>query len=290
MVSFRAAVRPEMMPRVSALSLFIMAIVSSTIVASCVFLDVPEQQQRLAAAWRIQGTVQVAPAPPHAIVVLLLRKVDSAGDALPSWKIVDHFVLDRSGPWVFATDSGTSRVAAFQDSNSDVVYQPGEPFVATSVERPIACSAGAQIKGIVISIPAQPTERFDREVDVISLQALSADERAERTLGQLTAVGEVTTLADPRFDLTKSPDGLWRPYDYMLTSHPGVYSACSSSARLLLHWTSTLITMSCCGSASSLPCKGIRQDRADGVGGAVSWAIRFCYPARSRRNLDRGQA
>jgi pimeloyl-ACP methyl ester carboxylesterase len=167
--------------------------------------------------------VEIAQGPPHPIVILLLRKVDGAGDALGSWKIVDHFVLDHPGPWAFATDSGTFRIAAFEDSNSDVAYQPGEPFAGTSVERPITCSAGARIKGIVVSIPAQPTERFDRELDVISLQALSADERAERTLGQLTAVGEVSTLADPRFDLTKSSEGLWRPYDYMLTSHPGVY-------------------------------------------------------------------
>jgi pimeloyl-ACP methyl ester carboxylesterase len=210
-------------PRAAALSAAILALVSNILLASCAFLDVPEQQQRLAAACRIQGTVEVAGAQPQPIVIVLLRRVDGAGNTLPTWKIVDHFVLDHPGPWVFATDSGTFRVAAFEDSNSDVAYQPGEPFVATSVERPIDCSAGAQIKGIVISIPAQPTERFDREVDVISLQALSADDRAERTLGQLTAVGEVTTLADPRFDLTKSPDGLWRPYDYMLSSHPGVY-------------------------------------------------------------------
>lgn len=176
------------------------------------------------ASCRIQGSAKVAQAEPYALVIVLLRKVDGAGDAPPTWKIVDHFVLDRPGPWVFATTgSGTFRVAAFVDSNSDVAYQPGESFVGTSVEQPIACSAGARITGIVLSIPAQPTERFDRELDVISLQALSADQRAEQTLGQLTAVGEITTLADPRFDLTKSPDGLWRPFDYMLTSHPGVY-------------------------------------------------------------------
>jgi len=122
-----------------------------------------------------------------------------------------------------SSDSGTFRVAAFVDSNSDLAYQPGEPFVATGAGKPIACGAGARIKGIVISIPADPTERFDREVDVISLQALSADAKAAQTLGQLTAVGEVTTLADPRFDLSKSPDGLWRPYDYMHTSPPGIY-------------------------------------------------------------------
>jgi pimeloyl-ACP methyl ester carboxylesterase len=48
-------------------------------------------------------------------------------------------------------------------------------------------------------------------------------ERAERTLDQLTVVGEIGSLADPRFDLTRSADGLWRPFDYMRTSHPGVY-------------------------------------------------------------------
>ena len=200
-----------------------LAVASSIILTGCAFLGVPQQQRRLDATCRIQGSAEVAGAKQGAIVVLLLRKGDGTGEAPSTWKIVDHFVLERPGPWAFASGPGTFRVAAFEDSNSDVAYEPGEPFVGTSVERPIACSAGAQIKGIVISIPAQPTERFDREVDVISLQALSADERAERTLGQLTAVGEVTTLADPRFDLTKSPDGLWRPYDYMLTSHPGVY-------------------------------------------------------------------
>jgi pimeloyl-ACP methyl ester carboxylesterase len=199
------------------------ALFISIILTGCKFLNVSQQQQRLDAICRIQGIAEVAGAKPGAIVVLLLRQVDGAGDGLPEWKIVDHFVLDRPGPWAFASGPGTFRVAAFEDSNSDVAYQPGERFVGTGVERPIACSAGARINGIVISIPAQPTERFDRELDVVSLQALSADAKAERTLGQLTAVGEITTLADPRFELSKSPDGLWRPYDYMHTSQPGVY-------------------------------------------------------------------
>jgi pimeloyl-ACP methyl ester carboxylesterase len=199
------------------------AVLCSIVLASCALLHVPGQQRHLEAVCRIEGSVEVARAQPPAIVVMLLRKVDGAGNAPRTWKLVDHFVLEHPGPWVFATDSGTFRVAAFEDSDSDVAYRPGEPFMGTSVERPIACTAGARIKGIVISIPAQPTERFDRELDVTALQGLSADERAERTLGQLTAVGEITTLADPRFDLSKSPDGLWRPYDYMLTSHPGVY-------------------------------------------------------------------
>jgi pimeloyl-ACP methyl ester carboxylesterase len=72
-------------------------------------------------------------------------------------------------------------------------------------------------------LEATPTEQFHRELDVISPRAHDADAKVERALGQVTAVGEVTTLADPRFDLSKSAHGLWRPYDYMHTSEPGVY-------------------------------------------------------------------
>ena len=200
-----------------------MAVASSIILTACAFLGVPQQQRRLDATCRIQGSAEVAGAKQGAIVVLLLRKGDGTGEGPAAWKIVDHFVLERPGPWAFASGPGTFRVAAFEDSNSDAAYEPGEPFVGTGVAQPIACSAGARINGIVLSIPAQPTERFDRELDVVSLQALSADAKDERTLGQLTAVGEITTLADPRFDLSKSSDGLWRPYDYMQTSQPGVY-------------------------------------------------------------------
>ncbi len=202
---------------------FILVFVVSIGLTGCRILGVSQQQQRLDALCRIQGSADSARANPNAIVVLLLRKADGVGDAHLAWKIVDHFVMDRPGPWVFATGPGTYRVAAFEDSNADVVYQPGEPFMGTSADRPIVCQAGGRFKGVVLSIPEKPAERFDRELDVVSLQALSADEKAELTLGQLTVVGEITTLADPRFDLSKSADGLWRPYDYMHASQPGIY-------------------------------------------------------------------
>lgn len=200
-----------------------LALLGTVVLASCALLAVPGQQRRLDSTCRIQGSVELSGAQPSAIVVLLLRRIDAVGDAPPSWKIVDHFVLDQPGRWVFATPPGTFRIAAFADSSRDLIYQPGEAFVGSSVARPIVCSAGTRTDGIVVSIPTPATERLDRELDVVTLQALSADERAELTLGQLTAVGEVTTLADPRFDPSKSADGLWRPYDYAHTSRPGVY-------------------------------------------------------------------
>jgi pimeloyl-ACP methyl ester carboxylesterase len=204
----------------------VVALTLSASLTGCALLHVPQQQQRLDAACRIQGTAKIVASGtkgPNAIVVVLLRKTDASGGDAFKWKIVDHFVMDHAGSWAFATGEGTYRVAAFEDSNSDLVYEPGEPFTATSSMRQITCSAGARIRDVDISVDANSTDRLDGELDVASLQALSLDDKAERSLGQLTAVGEITTLADSRFDLSESSNGLWRPYDYMHASPPGIY-------------------------------------------------------------------
>jgi len=42
-------------------------------------------------------------------------------------------------------------------------------------------------------------------------------------MGQLTAVGKLASLGDARFSLDNAASSLWRPYDFIVQSHPGVY-------------------------------------------------------------------
>ena len=70
-----------MKPMVSVLRPSGLVLVSSIILVSCAYIDVPRQQQRLEATCRIQGSVQVAGTQPEAIVILLLRKIEESGDA-----------------------------------------------------------------------------------------------------------------------------------------------------------------------------------------------------------------
>ena len=45
----------------------------------------------------------------------------------------------------------------------------------------------------------------------------------ELSLAQVTAIGEVSNLSDPRFDQAIAEDGLWRPFDFLFKGHPGIY-------------------------------------------------------------------
>ena len=58
-------------------------------------------------------------------------------------------------------------------------------------------------------------------MDIAALQARSFSEQLELSLGQVTAVGEVANLGDPRFDEAVAEDGLWRPFDFLFKGHPG---------------------------------------------------------------------
>jgi pimeloyl-ACP methyl ester carboxylesterase len=42
-------------------------------------------------------------------------------------------------------------------------------------------------------------------------------------MSQLTAVGDVAALSDSRFSEKYAEAGLWRPYDFIVGSHPGIY-------------------------------------------------------------------
>ena len=127
------------------------------------------------------------------VVVVLFRQGEE------QWQIVDHFVLERPGRWAFATGPGRYAVAAFADRSRDLVYQPGEPYGTTALDRPLACTPGAGLDGLVVSIPEQVRDPFPGVVDITALQRRNAADQAQRTLGQLTVAGEIASLSDARF-------------------------------------------------------------------------------------------
>ena len=88
---------------------------------------------------------------------------------------------------------------------------------------PIACGAGARIEDINLALPAQSAGHFELELDVAALQARSVAMQGAGTLGELTTVGELISLSDSRFDRKTADNGLWRPLDFIVNSHPGVY-------------------------------------------------------------------
>jgi pimeloyl-ACP methyl ester carboxylesterase len=191
--------------------------------AGCMFQDVREQQARMAQACTISGSARAASASTHPIVVILVRRADPEGAPVAPWQVVDYFVLQQQGAWRFTVGPGTYRAAAFEDANADVKYQPGEPFAAVDPAHAFECVSGNRKEGIELAIPATALARLEREVDVREMQAQGSQAQLASSLGQLTAVGEIASLTDPRFSREKAESSLWRPFDFIVDSHPGIY-------------------------------------------------------------------
>ena len=194
-----------------------LALCLTLLAAGCVFQDVREQQALIDDHCYIEGRVAGASADAKSIVVVLAQRTGA------QWRIVDHFVLDRPGRWAFGAAAGTYGLAAFEDTNRDLVYQPGEPVLALDATNPIACAARQRVREVALAIPAGGAARVSGEIDIAALQARSLDGQVRSTLGQLTAVGERAALGDARFSADNAEDGLWRPFDFVVNGHAGIY-------------------------------------------------------------------
>ena len=182
---------------------------------ACNMLAVREQQQRLDAFCRFGGQVEGERRDAAHFVVVLVRK---SGD---SWQVADHVVREGSGPWLMAASAGTYALAAFQDLNRDLKLQPDEPYLHP--DHVVTCAAGERHASFALRVPATGRSGRAEILDVAALQVRSFHEQLDLSLGQVTAVGEIASLADPRFSEAIAEDGLWRPFDFLFKGHPGVY-------------------------------------------------------------------
>ena len=185
--------------------------------AACAMLDVKPQQAKLDATCRIVGRVDAERVDEAPLIVVLARR---HGD---TWQVADHFVLERPGLFGFAASAGTYGVVAFQDLNRDLKLQPDEPFLRLDPERTVTCKPGERRSDLALRIPADGRSRTNETLDVAALQARTFSEQMEISLAQVTAIGEISNLSDPRFDESVAEDGLWRPFDFLFKGHPGIY-------------------------------------------------------------------
>jgi pimeloyl-ACP methyl ester carboxylesterase len=196
------------------------ALLGAVLLASlvgCAMLDVKEQQAKLDANCRIAGQVATERADAVPIIVVLARQ---RGE---SWEVADHFVLERPGLWGFAASAGTYGVAAFQDLNRDLKLQRAEPYLAVDRSALITCKPGERRMDLALRIPAGARSAFGETLDISALQVRTFDAQMDVSLTQVTAVGEIAELSDPRFDQAVAEDGLWRPFDFLFKGHPGIY-------------------------------------------------------------------
>jgi hypothetical protein len=198
-------------------------VVASLFLTGCVFRDVREQQKEADAYCLIGGTVATERDSLNPVLVGLIRHTGGELDQPQNWALVDHFVLESAGRWMFRASSGTYGLIAYEDRNADGVYQPGEPFLPANEKRVLTCRSGDRMNDVALVIPALGRPRMEGDIDVRAFQARTKGEQVRASLGLATAYGVVTTLDDPRFREERATSSLWRPYDFIFDVGPGVY-------------------------------------------------------------------
>jgi hypothetical protein len=122
-------------------------IASAALLGGCAtLLAVRGQHERADRNAVISGTITTAYEPRGPLVVGLATREGSG------FAVVDYFVAEKPGPWMFAVEPGTYWIGAFEDANRDTRYEE-EPGLRPDPERPVTLAPGQELHGIALRIP-----------------------------------------------------------------------------------------------------------------------------------------
>lgn len=190
---------------------------------SCDLLNIKEQQDKAASFCQIKGSVNSELPNNGALIVVLLRHKGGLVNDKHNWGLVDHFVLDKPGKWAFYSRPGNYFLTAFQDINNNTVFERDEPAIPFDSSQQFTCTPKSNKAQINLIIPQQGRIPGNAPIDISNLQVRTKTEQLNVSLGQALAVGEILSLEDSRFSHKNAHMGLWRPFDFIWESKPGVY-------------------------------------------------------------------
>lgn len=191
--------------------------------SGCGLFAVEEQQQKIATYCNIYGTVKPEVDNGKKMIVLLFKHNGGDITKRENWRLFDHFVNDSPGKWYFSTASGSYLIAAFKDVNDDLIYQLDEPAIAPTPENIVQCRPGEVKTDINLVITEQGRTRAEAPLDIAKLQIRSSKQQLDISLGQVTQIGTLASLDEPRFADEVAEQSLWRPLDFLIDGNTGLY-------------------------------------------------------------------
>jgi pimeloyl-ACP methyl ester carboxylesterase len=130
-------------------------------------------------------------------------------------EIADLFLLPRSGPFFFALPAGKYQLAAFEDRNRDLSYEPGEDPAVLVTD--LVLQAGERRTRLDLVIDPGSTARIPFAVKAFS------PERREIHQFPALQLGTIVNIGDPRFSDENGKLGLWDPLRFLFDVGAGVY-------------------------------------------------------------------
>jgi len=130
-------------------------------------------------------------------------------------QVADLFLLSRPGPFFFALPAGKYQLAAFEDRNRDLSYEPGdEPAVLVT---DLELRAGERRTSFDLVIDPGSTVQIPFAVKAFSPEG--------REINQFPALqlGTIVNIDDPRFSEENGKLGLWDPLRFLFDVGAGIY-------------------------------------------------------------------
>ncbi|MGZ8157709.1 MAG: lipase family alpha/beta hydrolase [Methylobacter sp.] len=203
--------------------LFGMVLAIACFLPGCGLLAVQEQHEKIASYCQIYGSIKPEIDNGKKMIVALFKFNGGDIENRKNWGLFDHFVNDQPGKWYFSTAPGKYLVAAFKDVNADLIYQLDEPALAPVPKNMIDCQPGGVKTDISLLIPEQGRTKAEAPLDVSKLQIRSSKQQLDISLGQVTQIGVLTSLDQPRFADEVAEQSLWRPLDFLINGNAGLY-------------------------------------------------------------------
>lgn len=197
-------------------ALLALAAVSALLSGCSTILAVGEQQERLAQLAVVSGNVSTLD---HEACGPLV--VGLIGRGPNGYRLVDHFVTEKPGPWIIGVEPGTYWVVAFEDVKRDGRYD-NEPAQRLREDQPITVGPGQKLTDVDITVPLDG--RFTiTGFSPSELEARGQGEQPVVSIMALSVAGDVVALSDPRFAPEVGSAGLWKTYDFLVRVRPGIY-------------------------------------------------------------------
>lgn len=179
--------------------------------SNCAFKKLGKEVAILEQTSLLQGTISNPSPHQKPLIVLLYHFEDDQK------KLVAYSIHHTPGTFTFVRLPGRYLIAAFEDANEDLVYQPSEYASYINASTLITVNSGEIRSNLNLTLQHPSTVTLAEAPDLTSPTT-----KAELDLPKVSA-GEIVTLEDRRFSAKNSERGLWRPIRFLQKVGGGVF-------------------------------------------------------------------
>jgi len=189
----------------------IWSVILCFIFSGCAFMALEKDVALLEQTARLEGTIS-NPSPHQKPIIILAYQLLDADK-----KLVAYHVQHRPGTFQFIRLPGRYRIAAFEDANEDLVYQPTEWAGYVGNGSILTVKPGEDLLHLDLTLKAPDEVTLAEAPDLTSPAT-----KAQLDFSKIQA-GEIVTIEDPRFSQKNGKRGLWEPVQFLREVGGGVY-------------------------------------------------------------------